>query len=71
MFRIQIVPCFYTCIQNTYSHFVDFDNPAIKALKLHPLACSFNTGVYVVNLDKWREENITGQLEHWMVLNTK
>uniref|UniRef100_A0A8C6SG63 Glycosyltransferase 8 domain-containing protein 1 n=1 Tax=Neogobius melanostomus TaxID=47308 RepID=A0A8C6SG63_9GOBI len=33
--------------------------------------CTFNPGVFVANLSEWRNQNITGQLQHWMKLNTQ
>lgn len=50
---------------------MNFESDHIKHLKMHRLTCSFNTGVYVFNIDKWRSENVTQDIEHWMILNTK
>lgn len=61
----------FSFIDNSYQHYVNFESDHIKPLKMHRLTCSFNTGVYVFNIDKWRSENVTQDIEHWMILNTK
>ena len=38
---------------------------------MKPTMCSFNTGVYVADLDRWKSQNITKKLLYWMNLNTK
>lgn len=40
-------------------------------MKIDPLECAFNTGVFIADLDLWRKYNITKKLEHWLELNTK
>lgn len=40
-------------------------------MKLDPNKCSFNSGLYVTDLDLWRKNNITNKLEYWLELNTK
>lgn len=60
-----------TFMQNVYADFFDLKNEHFKELNILPSACSFNTGVFVTNLADWRAYNITQQLEHWLVLNTK
>lgn len=57
--------------QNNYMGFLDFRQESIKKLGLRANTCSFNPGVFVANLSEWRNQNITGQLQHWMELNTK
>lgn len=56
--------------QLNYIGFLDFKKEAIRKLGLKASACSFNPGVIVANLTEWRRQNITGQLEKWMELNT-
>ncbi|KAK7501817.1 hypothetical protein BaRGS_00006903 [Batillaria attramentaria] len=46
-------------------------NKHFKELNIQPTTCSFNTGVFVTDLSDWRKHNITQQLEHWLVLNTR
>ncbi|XP_077429370.1 glycosyltransferase 8 domain-containing protein 1 [Vanacampus margaritifer] len=57
--------------QNNYIGFLDFKKEAIKQLGMRANTCSFNPGVLVANLTEWKNMNITGQLEHWMELNTR
>ena len=38
---------------------------------MKPTMCSFNTGVYVADMDRWKSQNITKKLLYWMNLNTK
>ncbi|KAI3369466.1 hypothetical protein L3Q82_007683 [Scortum barcoo] len=57
--------------QNNYIGFLDFKKEAIKKLGMRANTCSFNPGVILANLTEWRNQNISGQLEHWMELNTR
>lgn len=57
--------------QTVYFKYVNLSNNRIKLLGIEPTECSFNTGVYVFDVDQWRERNITSQLEYWMNLNTQ
>jgi len=54
-----------------YADYIDFKNKAVQKLDISPTTCSFNTGVYVTDLDLWRKHNITEKLEYWLELNTK
>ena len=38
---------------------------------MDPLSPSFNAGLYLLNLRKWRERNFVTQAEYWMRENTK
>lgn len=57
--------------QNNYMGFLDFRKESIKKLGMRANTCSFNPGVFVANLSEWRNQNITGQLQTWMELNTQ
>nr|KAG5710080.1 hypothetical protein BaRGS_030156 [Batillaria attramentaria] len=57
--------------RNVYADFFDLKNKHFKELNIQPTTCSFNTGVFVTDLSDWRKHNITQQLEHWLVLNTR
>ncbi|XP_044204149.1 glycosyltransferase 8 domain-containing protein 1 [Thunnus albacares] len=57
--------------QNNYLGFLDFKKDAIKKLGMRANTCSFNPGVIIANLTEWKNQNITGQLKHWMELNTQ
>ncbi|CAH1775439.1 unnamed protein product [Owenia fusiformis] len=61
----------FTFIQNTYANYINFNNAQIKKLHMSPIACAFNTGVYVADLTRWKKQNITAKIEYWMKLNTE
>jgi hypothetical protein len=58
-------------VQNTYANYVNFNHPAIKKLNIDPNTCSYNVGMYVTDIDRWREANLTEELEYWIELNTR
>ncbi|XP_060579357.1 glycosyltransferase 8 domain-containing protein 1-like [Ruditapes philippinarum] len=60
-----------TLMKNVYADYIDFKNKHVQMLDINPTACSFNTGVYVTDIDIWRKHNITQKLEYWLTLNTK
>lgn len=60
-----------TLMKNNYADYIDFKSQHVKEMKIDPLECAFNAGVFVADLDLWRKYNITKQLEHWLILNTK
>lgn len=60
-----------TLMKNNYADYIDFKSKHIKEMRIDPLECAFNTGVFVADLDLWRKNNITEKLEHWLKLNTK
>ncbi|PIK49449.1 putative glycosyltransferase 8 domain-containing protein 1-like [Apostichopus japonicus] len=57
-------------IQTKYMDFLNFKNPTIKALNMSAMACSFNTGVFVVDVTEWKKQRVTRQLDKWLALNT-
>lgn len=59
-----------TMMKNVYSEYIDFKNKQVQLQDMSPMECSFNSGVYVTEMDLWRKNNITEQLERWMTLNT-
>lgn len=59
----------FTFVDNSYRHYINFDNEHVKDVRMDRQTCSFNTGVYVFDVDKWRTKNVTKQIEYWMVLN--
>ena len=59
------------CLQTTFRDFINFGHPAIVRLHLQPNACSFNVGVYVADLDRWRAANLTQELLYWTQLNAQ
>ncbi|XP_006815098.1 glycosyltransferase 8 domain-containing protein 1-like [Saccoglossus kowalevskii] len=60
----------FNLFQNNYANFLNFQNEQVKALGMSPGTCSFNSGVFVVDMNAWKEGKITERLEFWMSLNT-
>ena len=58
-------------MQNRLASYLNFNHPLIIAEGLRPESCSFNTGVFVTDLELWRHYNITHRLEFWMNANIK
>lgn len=58
-------------LQNTYASFLNFNNENIKALHISPGACTFNTGVFVINVTEWRRQDITKKLDSWVKLSER
>eukprot|EP00051_Salpingoeca_urceolata_P010327 m.126002 g.126002 ORF g.126002 m.126002 type:complete len:526 (+) comp16669_c0_seq2:214-1791(+) len=61
----------YHLFMNKLDGFINFENKHVQALGLDPSACSFNAGVFVVDLDAWRAMDADKHLLHWLTLNTK
>ncbi|NXW28317.1 GL8D1 protein, partial [Phaetusa simplex] len=57
--------------QYNYIGFLDYKKETIRKLAMKANTCSFNPGVFVANLTEWKLQNITKQLEKWMVLNVE
>ena len=65
-----------------YKTYLNFNDDVIKYIRLEPAPFlmpsirhnfeqdepAFNAGVLVIDFDRWRLQNITQQLEHWMKL---
>ncbi|XP_013402879.2 glycosyltransferase 8 domain-containing protein 1 [Lingula anatina] len=60
----------FSHIQNNYQNYINFKNPSIKRLKMSPLACSFNPGVFAMDITTWKQTNMTLKIQHWLQLNT-
>lgn len=58
-------------LKNNYAEYIDFKNKHIQQMHMHPATCSFNTGLMLTDLDLWKKNNITEQLEYWLQLNKK
>eukprot|EP01103_Thecamoeba_quadrilineata_P018933 TRINITY_DN7475_c0_g1_i1.p1 TRINITY_DN7475_c0_g1~~TRINITY_DN7475_c0_g1_i1.p1 ORF type:complete len:384 (-),score=39.48 TRINITY_DN7475_c0_g1_i1:817-1968(-) len=59
-----------TFMRSSYAYILSCRDPDIASF----VNCAddfFNAGVFVTDLERWREENITGQSERWMALNTQ
>ncbi|XP_076040809.1 glycosyltransferase 8 domain-containing protein 1-like isoform X2 [Oratosquilla oratoria] len=54
-----------------YSTHVNLKHSAIRPLAIKPTECTFNTDVFVTNATTWKRENITGQLQQWLLHNQK
>lgn len=56
---------------NTYEGFLNYQNAHIQKLNIPKDTCSFNVGVFVANLDMWRQQGYAEQLDHWLTLNSQ
>ncbi|XP_041637104.1 glycosyltransferase 8 domain-containing protein 2 [Cheilinus undulatus] len=56
-------------MQTTYMGFLDYRKKEVKDLGIHPRDCSFNPGVFVADINEWKKQKITKQLEKWMEEN--
>uniref|UniRef100_W5UKY8 Glycosyltransferase 8 domain-containing protein 2 n=1 Tax=Ictalurus punctatus TaxID=7998 RepID=W5UKY8_ICTPU len=58
-------------MQTSYMGFLDYRKQAVRELGINPNDCSFNPGVFVADIDEWKKQKITIQLEKWMSENFK
>uniref|UniRef100_A0A8C6V015 Glycosyltransferase 8 domain containing 2 n=1 Tax=Neogobius melanostomus TaxID=47308 RepID=A0A8C6V015_9GOBI len=58
-------------MQTTYMGFLDYRKPEVRDLGINPSQCSFNPGVFVADVDEWKRQAVTKQLEHWMQENVR
>ncbi|XP_072310342.1 glycosyltransferase 8 domain-containing protein 2 [Eucyclogobius newberryi] len=56
-------------MQTTYMGFLDYRKQEVRDLGINPNDCSFNPGVFVADVDEWKRQTITKELEKWMSLN--
>ncbi|XP_074554198.1 glycosyltransferase 8 domain-containing protein 2 [Halichoeres trimaculatus] len=56
-------------MQTTYMGFLDYRKKVVRDLGIHPRDCSFNPGVFVADVNEWKKQKITKQLEKWMEEN--
>lgn len=49
--------------------YLDYRKQVVRDLGIHPRDCSFNPGVFVADMDEWKKQKITKQLEKWMEEN--
>ncbi|XP_077998634.1 glycosyltransferase 8 domain-containing protein 1-like [Glandiceps talaboti] len=61
----------FNLFQNNYANFINFQNEHVKALGMSPMACSFSAGVFVADMQAWKDGKVTEKLEFWMSLNTE
>uniref|UniRef100_W5KRX0 Glycosyltransferase 8 domain-containing protein 2 n=1 Tax=Astyanax mexicanus TaxID=7994 RepID=W5KRX0_ASTMX len=53
----------------TYMGFLDYRKQEVRDLGINPSDCSFNPGVFVADVEEWKKQKITKQLEKWMSKN--
>lgn len=53
-------------MQTTYMGYLDYRKQEVRNLGIDPNQCSFNPGVMVADVEEWRRQAITKQLERWM-----
>uniref|UniRef100_A0A671WQM2 Glycosyltransferase 8 domain containing 2 n=1 Tax=Sparus aurata TaxID=8175 RepID=A0A671WQM2_SPAAU len=56
-------------MQTTYMGYLDYRKQVVRDLGIHPRDCSFNPGVFVADMNEWKKQKITKQLEKWMEEN--
>jgi lipopolysaccharide biosynthesis glycosyltransferase len=61
----------FNLFRNSFFRYLNYANEHIQKLGIPPETCSFNAGVFVTDIRKWRDNDITDKLEYWMELNTK
>ncbi|XP_027224901.2 glycosyltransferase 8 domain-containing protein 1 [Penaeus vannamei] len=54
-----------------YSTHINLQHPKLKGNKIKPMACTFNTNVFVANMTKWKAENVTMQLLDWVMSSSR
>ncbi|CAK9155457.1 unnamed protein product [Ilex paraguariensis] len=61
------------CNANFTSYFTPtfWSNPSLSLTFANRKACYFNTGVMVIDLDRWREGDYTTKIEEWMELQKR
>lgn len=56
-----MTPSFLSLIsRNTMENFFNFQSATIRAVGIRPDEQAFNAGVFMCDIDKWRELEITG-----------
>ncbi|XP_061108975.1 glycosyltransferase 8 domain-containing protein 2-like [Conger conger] len=58
-------------MQTTYMGFLDYRKMEVRDLGINPSECSFNPGVIVADVEEWKRQKITKQLEGWMQNNIR
>ncbi|XP_064461077.1 glycosyltransferase 8 domain-containing protein 1-like isoform X2 [Ornithodoros turicata] len=56
----------YNSAGSKYSHYLNLDTASLAGLHINPGACVLNIGVFVINMEEWKRQNITAVVEHWM-----
>lgn len=51
--------------------FLDYRKQAVRELGINPNDCSFNPGVFVADIEEWKKQKVTVQLEKLMSENFK
>ncbi|XP_047323230.1 probable galacturonosyltransferase-like 1 [Impatiens glandulifera] len=61
------------CDANFSSYFTRrfWSNPSLSLTFVNRKACYFNTGVMVIDLERWREGNYTKRIEKWMEIQKR
>eukprot|EP01104_Vermistella_antarctica_P017730 TRINITY_DN6343_c0_g1_i1.p1 TRINITY_DN6343_c0_g1~~TRINITY_DN6343_c0_g1_i1.p1 ORF type:complete len:327 (+),score=41.10 TRINITY_DN6343_c0_g1_i1:289-1269(+) len=56
---------------STYCFLLNCEDEEVGSRIKNGMEMFFNAGVFVTDLRRWREEDVTGQLERWMQKNTQ
>ena len=49
-----------------YSTHIRLDHSVIRDKKINPTACTFNTDIFVTDIDRWNKFKIEDQLKDWL-----
>lgn len=56
--------------ETRYASHLNLKHPLVAKLKLSPLTCTFNTGVFVASeIDDWRKEQVTEKILELLLAN--
>lgn len=59
------------CFQGSYGEILNYRNKRVQQLEIPDTTCMVNSGLFVADIIKWKERNITEQLEYWTELNAR
>jgi lipopolysaccharide biosynthesis glycosyltransferase len=54
-----------------YNSYLDYGNKIVQKMDIPPETCLFNAGVFVVDMKKFKQWNISAKLEYWATMNVK
>ncbi|XP_062505661.1 glycosyltransferase 8 domain-containing protein 1-like isoform X2 [Corticium candelabrum] len=61
----------FNLFRNNFFRFLNYANERVQKLGISPQTCSFSAGVFVADVKRWREHDVTIKLEYWSELNTR
>ncbi|XP_062522513.1 glycosyltransferase 8 domain-containing protein 1-like [Corticium candelabrum] len=67
----QEVDDHYSITRGSYGDILNYHNAKVQQLGIPDTTCMLNSGLFVVEMMRWKEYNITDQLEYWADLNSR